>query len=78
MEDFRFIIAGTLILTVVAYFAWQLGAGNGRRDWITAWAFLIVAAADPVIVPTDSLLNLLSPLWDHLFAMLLLTGCLRF
>ncbi len=56
----------------------RLGPVQGNADWIYAWVALLAAGADLVFVPTTSWLNVISPLYDHLFATFLLSGSLRF
>ena len=55
-----------------------LGRTSGLAWWIGAWVWLIFAGLDPMLVQVTSPLNLLSPVYDHMFAVFLMTETLLY
>ncbi len=71
-------IAGGVLVLLVAVVGGRFGRVEGSHHWLFGWVGLVMAGMDPIFVPITSPFNLLSPIYDHIFGVCLLSGTLMF
>lgn len=78
MNDLLFFLIGALLTLSVTVAVRRLGNVDGASDWLIGWVCILLAGLFQMFVAPNSLISLSAPVFDTLFAGLLLSGTLRF
>ena len=78
MDDLSFFLAGGIVVATITFLVLRIGNADGAACWMLSWVAIIASGLDRMLIPPFSPLAAITPIWDTLFAALLLAGALRF